>query len=301
VQTSVDRIPATGSIVARAVAFAAPKCFGAAARDLWKPCANPAVRMVVTPTPSAAQLAPNAPCTPTQRAALVSPCLFGLEGAQEVALVGDSHAEHWRAALEVVAQARRWRGVSITQPGCAYNGFTPRLHTRSLTRACARWRPQVGRWLARNPDIHTMFVSANSKTRYAGDPIAGFRAAWRRLPASIHRVYVLRDTPRIVRPQAECVERLIRRRRPIGWHCAQPRALDLPPDPEAIAARRGADPRVRMLDLTRLMCSADRCPAVIGGVLVRKDGDHLTRAFSATLGRFVLRAIRRPVSMRSGV
>jgi hypothetical protein len=31
---------------------------------------------------------------------------------------------------------------------------------------------------------------------------------------------------------------------------------------------------------------------VIGGVLVRKDGGHLTRAFSATLGRFVLRAMR---------
>jgi hypothetical protein len=31
---------------------------------------------------------------------------------------------------------------------------------------------------------------------------------------------------------------------------------------------------------------------VTRGVLVRKDGDHLTRAFSATLGPFVLRAIR---------
>jgi len=25
---------------------------------------------------------------------------------------------------------------------------------------------------------------------------------------------------------------------------------------------------------------------------VRKDGDHITRAFSATLGRFVIRAMR---------
>jgi hypothetical protein len=74
--------------------------------------------------------------------------------------------------------------------------------------------------------------------------------------------------------------------------CAQPRAGALPPDPEANAARAGADPRVRLLDLTSLMCTSDACPAVIGGVLVRKDGDHITRAFSATLGRFVLRAIR---------
>ena len=30
---------------------------------------------------------------------------------------------------------------------------------------------------------------------------------------------------------------------------------------------------------------------MIGGVLVRKDGSHLTRAFAATLGPFVLRAV----------
>jgi hypothetical protein len=296
VETSGDRIPATGAIASRAVLFAAPRCFGAAARDPWGPCANPALRTTVTPTPSEALLTPNAPCRLTRDDALVSPCLFGLDGGDEVALIGDSHAEHWRAALEVVAQAKRWRGISMTQPGCALNARTPRLHTRALTRDCTRWLRGVRRWLVGHPEVHTVFVSAHATTRYAGDAVAGFRAAWRRLPASVERVYVLRDTPRAARPEVDCVSRLIRRKRPVGARCAQPRAPALPPDPEATAAREGADRRVRLVDLTALMCSTDRCPAVIGGVLVRKDGDHLTRAFSATLGRFVLRALGRPVS-----
>jgi hypothetical protein len=224
--------------------------------------------------------------------AVVSPCLFGLDTSEQVALIGDSHAEHWRAALEVVAQAKRWRGISLTQPGCALNALTPRLHTRALTRDCARWLRGVRRWLAANPSVHTLFVSAHATTRYAGDPVAGFRLAWRRLPASVRRVYVLRDVPGAVDAEADCVSRLARRKRRAGARCAQPRAGALPPDPEAAAARSGADPRVRVLDLTALMCSSDRCPAVIGGVLVRKDGDHITRAFSATLGRYVLRAMR---------
>jgi SGNH domain (fused to AT3 domains) len=292
VETSADRIPATGAIRARAALFAAPRCFGAAARDPWRPCRNPALRTTVTPTPSEALLTPNAPCRPTHQDAVVSPCVFGLHAEKQVALIGDSHAEHWRAALEVVAQAKRWRGISITQPGCAYNALTPRLHTPALTRDCARWQPDVRSWLGAHPEVHTVFVSAHAKTIYAGDAVAGFRAAWRGLPESVKRVYVLRDTPRAVRPEAECVSRRARRKRPVGSRCAQPRAGALPPDPEATAARGGADPRVRLLDLSALMCGADRCPAVIGGVLVRKDGDHLTRAFSATLGRFVLRAIR---------
>src|SRR3954466_12370685 len=110
VETSGDRIPATRAVASRAGLFAAPRCFGAPARDPWAPCANPALRTTVTPTPPEALLTPNAPCRLTQMDALVSPCLFGLDGGDEVALIGDSHAEHWRAALEVVAQAKRWRG-----------------------------------------------------------------------------------------------------------------------------------------------------------------------------------------------
>jgi hypothetical protein len=292
VETSGDRIPATGAVASRAVLFAAPRCFGAAARDPWAPCANPSLRTAVTPTPSEALLTPNAPCRLTQMDAVVSPCLFGLDGGDDFALIGDSHAEHWRAALEVVAQAKGWHGISMTQPGCALNARTPRLHTRALTRDCARWLRGVRGWLAANPSVHTLFVSAHATTRYAADPVAGFRAAWRRLPASVKRVYVLRDVPGAVGPEADCVSRLVRRKRVVGSHCAQPRAPALPPDPEAIAARSASDPRVRLLDLTALMCSTDRCPAVIGGVLVRKDGDHITRAFSATLGRFVIRAMR---------
>ena len=49
---------------------------------------------------------------------------------------------------------------------------------------------------------------------------------------------------------------------------------------------------VLYFDFTSYLCDASKCPSVIGGVLVRKDGSHLTRAFAATLGPFVLRSVR---------
>ena len=48
----------------------------------------------------------------------------------------------------VVAQAKGWHGISMTQPGCALNARTPRLHTRALTRDCERWLRGVRSWLA---------------------------------------------------------------------------------------------------------------------------------------------------------
>ncbi len=75
----------------------------------------------MTPTPSAAPLTPNAPCRLTRAAELVSPCFFGADARAGVALIGDSHAEHWRGAIEVVAQRLRWRGVSIIRSSCPFN------------------------------------------------------------------------------------------------------------------------------------------------------------------------------------
>src|SRR3954471_12142035 len=98
------------------LALAAALCFGAAARDPEAPCANPT--RTVTPSPARARTLPNSPC---HSIAAGSPavCHFGVaEGAETVALVGDSHAGHWRAAFEQVAAAKGWNAVSITRSSC---------------------------------------------------------------------------------------------------------------------------------------------------------------------------------------
>jgi hypothetical protein len=80
--------------------------------------------------------------------------------------------------------------------------------------------------------------------------------------------------------------------------CAVPRRLALQPDPEVAAASRAASSRVRVVDLTRQLCDARTCPAVVGGALAFKDEDHLTPVFAATLGPFLRRDI--DVALRAG-
>jgi hypothetical protein len=87
-------------------------CAGAAARDPLHPCA-PRSRLSVRPRPEDAILEPNAPCTPLGRIDVLFPCAFGVtqSAVGTVALVGDSHAAHWRAAVSVVAEAEGWSAV----------------------------------------------------------------------------------------------------------------------------------------------------------------------------------------------
>ena len=282
---------------------AQPRCFGAAARDPLHPCRNPRLRLSVTPTPADAVIDPNAPCTPIERADLLNVCAFGYKGADArgvVALIGDSHAGHWRAAVEVVARARRWQGISLTRAGCPFSRARARL-PGVREGQCVRWNAEVRDWMARHPGVSTVVVSEHVGGRVVpaggrsalGTQVLGYTRGWTSLPHTVKRIAVVRDTPRAGTGTLGCVAHAIARRVPAGPACAIPRAWSLSVDPAAIAAQHVRSRRIQLIDMTRYFCSRRMCFPVIGGALVHKDTGHLTAVYSATLGPFLDRAIAR--------
>ncbi|QEC49539.1 hypothetical protein FSW04_19495 [Baekduia soli] len=276
-------------------------CFGAATRDPGRPCVNARLRTEVVPDPGQAPTLPNTPCTLVAGSPDV--CEFGVaadRATQTVALVGDSHAGHWRGALEVVARAHRWHGVSITHTSCPLSKAVRNLSGQDRFGACVRWKREVFGWFHRHPEIHTIFVAGLSggvgvfpsagRTRFETS-VAGYRAAWRALPRSVHHIVVIRDTPKMRWTTNACVARAAAQGRAPGTACAVPRSARLDPDPLVTAARRLHSPRVQVVDLTRLFCGESSCYPVIGGALVFRDENHMTAVFSATLGPFLRRAV----------
>ena len=273
---------------------AEPRCFGAAARDPVERCQNPSLERRVVPTPAQALRLPNAPCRfPRRSYPLV--CEFGAreEGAsRRVALIGDSHAAHWRAALAPVARNRGWAGFSLTRAGCPLSTTTPILRD-DLTPRCLSWRVAVMEWLREHPGVDTLFVSQH-RVRIHGsyeEEVQGFIRAWSDLPDSIRRIVVIRDTPRRPEGTRRCVRAAIARGRAAGQVCAVRRSRVLPRDPAADAANRIRSRRVRLVDMTRYFCDASRCFPVIGGALVHKDSTHMTARFGATLAPFLERRL----------
>jgi hypothetical protein len=302
-----DRLPDSGKLVLPIALSTAPassaRCFAAAARDPRHPCENPALRLVVVPTPDDAVLSTNSPCSPLADDGVLKPCEVGVPEADaraSIALVGDSHAAQWRGALEYVAQHKRWHGVSITRSGCPLSRAKPGLDPASRRAACVRWNAQMPGWFRRHPEIHTVFVSEHNAARVVvpagGDPLqtraAGHRAAWKALPASVRRIVVLRDTP-LLGFQNECVRAARAHRDNPGDSCALPRATVLKPDAAVVAARELGSRRVRVVDMTPFFCGSRRCLPVVGGALVYMDREHMTNVFSTSLGPYVLRAIDR--------
>jgi len=301
-----DRLPNEGELALDIALSTAPaaraRCFGAASRDSRRECVNRKLRFAVVPTPDKAVIAQNSPCTPLEVERLVSPCEFGVPAADAratIALAGDSHASHWRAALENVAQHHRWRGVSITRTGCPLSRTSPTIEPESRRLQCLRWNRQVPKWFAAHPEVRTIFVVGHAgseivnrnKRDELSAKVDGYMAAWKALPASIRRIVVIRDTPLIGNGALDCVSTAIRRRRNAGEHCAVGRERALRTDAAVIAAHRMKTKRVRVIDMSRFFCGKRNCYPVVGGALVYKDDQHITEVFGATLGPYLRRAI----------
>ncbi|MCW3016523.1 MAG: acyltransferase [Solirubrobacterales bacterium] len=287
---------------ARTIA-AHPRCFGAASHDPARPCTNPALALTVVPKPLEAKNEPNPACTRKTRIKAVSICEFGAPAAtatRTFALIGDSHATHWRAGLEVVARRKRWHGLSITHTGCPLSRATYDLPEPARSR-CVTWNREVPLELAKHPQLDTVFVSnitggsvlvPRGKTMDEAK-VAGYRRAFEALPPTVKRVVVIRDTPKSTGGTLECVDQAIAAGDSAGPACRVPRTKALIPDPAAAAARSLGRERAQVIDMTRYLCGDTECEPVIGGVLVYKDIHHLTRTYATTLGGYLERKIDR--------
>lgn len=287
--------------VVRATGLAGQSCFGAASRDPHLSCQGRLTPTRVVPSPTLASTLPNTPCTLVAGSPDV--CAFGApedRARQTVALVGDSHAGHWRGAVEAVARAHDWRGLSITHTSCPLSKAVRRLPTTARFQACVTWKHEVFSWFLSHPEIHTVFVAGLSggagvyatggRSAFATS-VAGYLAAWQALPPTVQHIVVIRDTPKMWPDTGSCIDAAVRDGRAPGTACAVSRAARLDADPLVAAARRLASPRVQVVDLTQKFCDSRRCFPVVGDALVLRDVTHMTATFSTTLGPYLLRAV----------
>lgn len=226
------------------------------------------------------------------------------EDATEVWLFGDSHAEHWKGALYDVAAERGWRVQASLQGGCpivdlprvAFKG-TPDQNA-DKAQACRSWSAEVTQRIADEaPDLVILSTFASAETVDDGsgrDQIAQYRGpSQERLRAwadAGSRVVVLRDIPV---SQGELSASCVAQHPDDPEVCSSPRSTALPSDPVAEAAAALEHPNVSVVDLSDRFCTAERCFAVIGGVPVYYDSDHMSRSYSLSLSDALAEALPR--------
>ncbi|WP_257513270.1 acyltransferase family protein [Microbacterium sp. zg.Y909] len=257
--------------------------------------------------PPAREPAPDAPLVPLgtdvgdewvglagECAGELAPARSALEGtcvstrtphAQRTVLVaGDSHAQQWMGALEPLSEREGWQIVALLKAGCALAEDEKPVPG---VEGCASWREAVLDYAADlQPDLVVLMATKSVPDDDDERMLRGVGRTIERLRQSGAPVLALRDNPRFDEDMFVCVEDN-GRDDPV---CSR----DLADVMSAVnPASRLADEGVAVADLTAYLCPNGTCPAVIGGVVVYLDDNHLTRSYAQTLAPRVREEIAR--------
>lgn len=218
-------------------------------------------------------------------------CTFGSPtAAHSVVLVGNSHAAQYLAPLRAWAERYDYRLQTFLIPKC-FATTEPIVFARpGMTERCLAW----GEWVQEqvettDPDL--IVTSERTYKRPVNRSADGDAAVWRRgyerylkvWAEQDRNVLVVRDSPVPRASVPECLQR-----NPTRYSvCAGVRSKWLPPDPLVEAAKAVGSERFHIADLSRYMCTPDQCPAVIGGMLVYRDGSHLSATWIRAFGGFL--------------
>ena len=254
------------------------------------PLGDPAGVAVDSPgsfIPQPGQIEAGPGCGSARDNDLLKTCDAGdVRSSIHVVLVGDSHAAQWTTALAEVASQRKWRLTMLTKDGCPFASV--RVAT-AWAGSCEAWNTQVAAYLAaEKPAVVIATQSEYGVSNASGQlgfaqatsaMVDGLRSSYSTLIAAGTKVLVLRNTPSPGIDMGDCASgndgHLTK--------CAVPRGKALDPVGAAQMAAVEGLAGATLIDLNDAICPTDPCAPVIGGVLVYRDGHHMTRMYGLSL------------------
>ncbi len=224
-------------------------------------------------------------------------CSFGVTSSSKTfVLLGDSHADEWSTPLATLADREGWHMVTYLKSSCAVAKipvYNVRLHR--ISPECAIWRSKALDSIVRlGPDaviiveyssgyIHGPHSDLGEHAVDLATWSAGLGDSLRQLQAAGIPVILVRDSPTPGTNIRNCLSYADWRGIPES-RCATPRSLAVS---NAItdAERSVAEgiPGVRFVDFSSIFCDQTTCPAVRDGIIVYRDGDHLTTSYATHL------------------
>ena len=238
-------------------------------------------------------------CMADRGASEIVSCSFGAaEGTQihNVALIGDSHAGVWSAALNAIAEQRGLRITAYLASACAPTLDRAVQYPDTLSAAgCQTWREAAISAVTNDPTIDVVVTSSNDRnhahvgsdgerTMDTGD---GYVAAWDQWVDAGKTVVAINDVPQHPSNVPDCIA---------GSHesadpCTMPADIVNSPGPLAQAAAKMHSNSFIFLNYQSVFCDLTYCHSVIGGIPAYLDSDHINAAFSRSFAPELLKVL----------
>ncbi len=217
------------------------------------------------------------------------------EPQRRIVVVGDSHAQQLAGALVPIADRHGWQLTVIARGACPFSTVSEVVADEP---DCLAWGDAAAAEIADlRPDAVVTLASREVRPGLTEQTPPGFVARWQQLAELGIPVLAIRDNPRFDRSMPDCAQSSWAQEpdaattatstdAPATASCGVERAAvyaSVPP----WAHLPDVPPNVRFLDIADRVCGPDRCPAVIGNVLVYLDDNHLTASYSASMAPLI--------------
>jgi hypothetical protein len=226
-------------------------------------------------------------------------------GEKTVVVAGDSHAAALYTTFKTWAQANNWTFVSVTKRGCPFVDVMSADPLRAARGevvpypSCYAWRRDAMRKVkALKADLVVLPLMTN---RTLVKP--GIEAQWRTAIshavtelATVSSVVAFGDDPRVGIDIPSCLKRhphAVQRCTTNYNKAVSPTRLAM----ERAATEAGGG---SFFDISPWFCTPKGCPASVGGVVVRRDDNHITNTFARFLAKYISVAVQDGLKEASG-
>ncbi|MBA2696735.1 MAG: acyltransferase [Actinobacteria bacterium] len=222
-----------------------------------------------------------------------------------VAVVGDSKVGQWLPALDVVGVQEGWLIRTYTKSRCSWTDAILSVEGQPYD-SCTEWGQRVLADLT-GPDKPIMVVTSSGSEAATGAAsgsgsdalVEGYVSYWRQLQVNGVEVIALADNPAPAKGKQvyTCVGDNPQDYAVCSFPASQGRGT---PSLRTASERL---PGVQFVDPSPWLCLDQVCPAVIGNVLVYRQGSHITAAYAETMAavlRFELVSARRAARASTG-
>jgi len=213
-------------------------------------------------------------------------CVYGdPDGDKTVVLFGDSHSMMYMPTLDAIGKEQGWKIIGLSRANCA-------IADVKLTRYCDEWRENsLERIAEEKPDlvvvatstraVYSLTIDGKKLSRAASEPylVEGMVRTFDKLKQDAGKVVLIRDqaqAPREPWLPHECVAENLDNLRTCAFKPKRNMAI-------SFDVKAAEEAGVQIIDPMPILCSDDRCPAVIGNALVYRDSYHISATYATTM------------------
>ncbi|WP_027795699.1 acyltransferase family protein [Paraburkholderia acidipaludis] len=237
------------------------------------------------------------------------------DGRSEIALLGDSHANHYYEGLRAALAGGDTRLFAVGSGNCP-PFYDVDIHLGGYVKHCSALFDKVLGYVVKSPAIHTVILSSYAISSIKGGfdydeggyiklvaadgahgggdnlsvYLAGLDRTLRELTAAGKTVVFVLDTPELDFDPNTCV------RRPVQFSVRSPCAISrvkvdrrLTDTQARIEATLARYPQVKVFNPVPLLCDAERCYARLGQTFLYSDRDHLSFEGSKYMGKRLIK------------